>query len=72
MVLVFMHIRRRDDSRFATEGLAAGGRAQVYGATVGLIADYPWFGTGIGTFVWSFPAYRPGDIFFLGRMGPNP
>ena len=23
-----------------------------------MIADHPWFGTGLGTFVWSFPAYR--------------
>ena len=25
-----------------------------------MIADHPWFGTGLGTFVWSFPAYRSG------------
>jgi O-antigen ligase len=23
-----------------------------------MIADHPWFGTGLGTFIWSFPAYR--------------
>jgi O-antigen ligase len=23
-----------------------------------MIADHPWFGTGLGTFLWAFPAYR--------------
>jgi O-antigen ligase len=27
-----------------------------------LIADHPWLGTGLGTFAWIFPSYRPSDI----------
>ena len=31
-----------------------------------MIADHPWFGTGLGTFVWSFPAYRSANISLWG------
>jgi O-antigen ligase len=27
-----------------------------------MIADHPWFGTGLGTFMWSFPAYRSANV----------
>lgn len=53
-------------SRFDAQGLADEGRFAVYRATVSLIADYPWFGTGLGTFAWSFPAYRPSEISMWG------
>jgi O-antigen ligase len=46
--------------RFETEGFVDPGRLETYRSTVRLIADHPWFGTGLGTFVWSFPAYRSG------------
>jgi O-antigen ligase len=52
--------------RFDAEGLADGGRAETYRATLRLIADYPWFGTGIGTFAWSYPAYRPPSLSIWG------
>jgi O-antigen ligase len=45
-------------SRFDIDQLADGGRWEVYRSTLRMITDYPWFGTGFGTFVWSFPAYR--------------
>ena len=31
-----------------------------------MIADHPWFGTGLGTFVWSFPAYRSANVSMWG------
>jgi O-antigen ligase len=31
-----------------------------------MIADHPWFGTGLGTFVWSFPAYRSANVSMQG------
>jgi len=31
-----------------------------------MIADYPWFGTGLGTFASAFPPYRPADISMVG------
>lgn len=53
-------------NRFDVQGLADEGRFAVYRATIRLIADYPWFGTGLGTFAWSFPAYRPSEISMWG------
>jgi O-antigen ligase len=52
--------------RFDAEGLAAGGRLATYRSTLQMIADHPWFGTGQGTFVWSYPAYRSADISLWG------
>jgi O-antigen ligase len=46
--------------RLQLEGLVDQGRADVYRAMLKLIADHPWFGTGLGTFLWSFPEYRSG------------
>jgi O-antigen ligase len=54
------------DERFGTIGFGAGGRYDVYRSTLRLIADHPWFGTGLGTFVWSFPAYRSANISVSG------
>jgi O-antigen ligase len=45
-------------SRFEVEGLAGGGRAETYRSTLEMIRDHPWFGTGLGTFSSTFPAYR--------------
>ena len=44
--------------RFAAQGLSDEGRLATYQSTLRMIADRPWFGTGLGTFMWSFPAYR--------------
>lgn len=52
--------------RLDTQGLADEGRFSVYRATIRMIADHPWFGTGQGTFAWAFPAYRPSDISMRG------
>lgn len=49
--------------RFDVQGLDAENRLETYRSTLRMIADQPWFGTGLGTFVWSFPAYRgTGDM----------
>ncbi len=53
-------------NRFDVQGLADEGRWAAYRSTMRMIADYPWFGTGLGTFAWSFPAYRSPDISMWG------
>jgi O-Antigen ligase len=53
-------------NRFDVQGLADEGRFAAYLSTMRMIADYPWFGTGLGTFAWSFPAYRSPDISMWG------
>jgi O-antigen ligase len=44
--------------RFDLQGLADEGRLETYRSTIRMIGDHPWFGTGLGTFAFSFPAYR--------------
>jgi O-antigen ligase len=46
--------------RLEFEGFVDPGRLETYRSTLRMIADHPWFGTGLGTFVWSFPVYRSG------------
>ena len=53
-------------NRFDIQGLADEGRLAAYRSTLRMIADYPWFGTGLGAFPWSFPAYRSSDISMRG------
>ena len=53
-------------ARFDTQGVADGGRFATYRATMRMIADHPWFGTGQGTFAWAYPAYRSEDISMWG------
>jgi O-antigen ligase len=48
--------------RLDRQGLADGGRFETYRATWRMIADHPWFGTGQGTFAWSYPAYRSPNV----------
>ncbi len=57
--------------RFEMQGLSDEGRLDVYRSTLRMIADHPWFGTGLGTFVWSFPAYRSANISMMRHMGPR-
>lgn len=52
----------RVSGRFDVQGLSDEGRLDVYRSTWRMISDHPWFGTGLGTFVWSFPAYRTSNI----------
>ncbi len=53
-------------NRFDIAGLADEGRFAAYRSTLHMITDYPWFGTGLGTFAWAFPAYRSPDISMEG------
>ena len=52
--------------RLQDQGFADEGRLAVYRSTLHMIADHPWFGTGLGTFVWSFPVYRSTDLSMTG------
>jgi O-antigen ligase len=52
--------------RFAAQGLSDEGRLETYRSTLRMIGDHPWFGTGIGTFAWSFPAYRSDHVSMWG------
>ena len=54
------------NGRFNAIGLADEGRLEGYRSTIRMIADHPWFGTGLGTFVWNFPAYRSSNISMVG------
>ena len=53
-------------SRIDMHGLSDAGRLSAYRSTLKIIADNPWFGTGLGTFADAFPAYRGSDISMLG------
>jgi O-antigen ligase len=48
----------RVGSRLGTQAFDDEGRVQVWKSTLRLIEDNPWFGTGLGTYLWSFPPYR--------------
>jgi O-antigen ligase len=54
------------NARFDAQGAADEGRLATWRATLRMIADHPWLGTGQGTFVWSFPAYRSDDVSMWG------
>jgi O-antigen ligase len=54
------------DSRFGALRFDDQGRLATWRATLRMLADHPWLGTGEGTFVWSFPPYRSGDASMQG------
>jgi O-antigen ligase len=54
------------NERFDIQGLADEGRLETYKATLRMIADHPWFGTGQGTFAYAFPAYRSSNVAIWG------
>ena len=53
-------------ARFYEDGLIDHTRLSLYRSTLRMIADRPWFGTGLGTFASAFPAYRSDDISMWG------
>jgi O-antigen ligase len=53
-------------SRFDSQGLVDEGRIAAWRSTLRIIADHPWFGTGIGTFQWAFPPYRSPEVSIRG------
>ena len=54
------------NAHFNAQGLADEGRLATWQGTLRMIRDHPWFGTGQGTFEWSFPAYRSASISMAG------
>ncbi len=52
--------------RFDAQGLADEGRLETYRSTLRMIGQHPWLGTGLGTFAWSFPAYRSANVSMWG------
>ncbi len=54
------------NDRFSAQGLVDTGRLNSYRAILGMIADRPWFGTGLGTFPWAYAAYRSADVSVRG------
>jgi O-antigen ligase len=53
-------------ARIDLEGVADSGRLATWRSALRMIADHPWFGTGQGTFVWAFPAYRGSNVSMYG------
>src|SRR5262249_1542440 len=56
-------------NRIDFQGLSVEGRLSGYGSTFRVLADNPWFGTGLGTFAYAFPPYRSDDISMVGLWG---
>ena len=54
------------NQRFDTQSLSDEGRLEGYRSTLHMISDHPWFGTGLGSFAWSFPSYRSAEISLFG------
>ena len=48
--------------RIEQQGFVDSGRTSVYRSTFAIVRDFPWLGTGLGTFAWIFPAYRSSDL----------
>lgn len=53
-------------ARIDTGGLVEQGRLEAYRSTLRMIADDPWFGTGLGTFAAAFPPYRSPNVSIVG------
>jgi hypothetical protein len=58
-------------NRFNESGLTDPGRMETYRAIIRMIGDRPWLGTGLGTFAWSFPPYRTGNMFGIWDRAHN-
>lgn len=64
--LLFFLMGGHLQGRIDTAGLADSGRYSAYRSTLRIIAEHPWFGTGWGTFAFSFPGYRTDDVTIWG------
>jgi O-antigen ligase len=65
-LLSFQFLAGNVVARFSEQGVIDNTRLSLYRSTLRMIADHPWFGTGLGTFAWAFPAYRSNDISMYG------
>lgn len=45
-----------------SEGFHENGRYDTWASSWNIVRDYPWFGTGLGTFKMAFPPYRQSDV----------
>lgn len=62
ILMIYLVLVSGVGDRLQNEGLDDGGRrATGLLSLLLMISDFPWLGTGLGTFRWSFPAYRSGD-----------
>jgi O-antigen ligase len=66
VLVMFQIFGSRVNQRFDSEGLFDSGRWNAYLSSINIIKDHPWLGTGLGTFRWTFPAYRSGEISMIG------
>jgi O-antigen ligase len=53
-------------ARIGSGGLTDAARLSVYRAVLRMVNDHLWLGTGLGTFAWIFPSYRPNDMSAFG------
>jgi len=60
-VAIFIGIRPIIE-RFTLESLWREARPKFYGLTLRLIADYPLFGTGAGTYIYAYTPYEEEDL----------
>jgi O-antigen ligase len=58
--------------RLLAQGLEDETRRATYWSTWHMIRDHPWIGTGLGTFAWSFPAYRSANMSMWGIYDKAP
>ena len=65
-VILLQVLGGRVNERADITGLSDEGRFQAYAAALRIIRDYPWLGTGLGTFRWAFPEYRGSDLSPIG------
>jgi O-antigen ligase len=52
--------------RFDAHGAVDNSRLAAWRSTLQIIADHPWFGTGLGTFPYVFPLYRSSEVSMFG------
>jgi O-antigen ligase len=65
-LLLLQFLGAGTSDRFDMQGWADGGRAETYRATWRMIAERPWFGTGLGTFAFAYPPYRSSNVSLWG------
>jgi O-antigen ligase len=57
--------------RFAQSGISSHERLSVWSAAVTAFRDFPFFGTGLGTFQHIFPMYKPDGIMMFYQHAHN-
>lgn len=65
-LLLFEVLGGKVGARIDVLGLSDVGRLSVYRSTLRIIAENPWFGTGLGTFPSAFPPYRSAEMSMWG------